>query len=222
MGYDVGELAWVYEDHELAGRLDGSWPSWHAPDGLLAMLDQSADWNGWRGWDDDQKRAALRSLLDAWYPASDDETVDEDAFDEDVDEESFDEDALDGAVGTPGDRVAFARRDPRIVERLTGNWPNWTSELAGTLDAAQGWDGWDGWPDETKLGYLSQLLDHWFPPQQSATAEHAAPDRPVDQQLAAIFAEAKASIPDAAELSEEQLAEILTELLNEEIAKAAQ
>jgi hypothetical protein len=64
----VDRLAWVGDDPALVQRLGQVWPGWAEADGLVATLDQTAEWNGWDAWEPQAKRDYLAVTLDAWYP----------------------------------------------------------------------------------------------------------------------------------------------------------
>lgn len=67
-GSSADRVAWIRDDPGLLARLNAVWPGWDAPDGLVAVLDQTPEWDRWDEWSIDDKRSYLGQTLDAWYP----------------------------------------------------------------------------------------------------------------------------------------------------------
>jgi hypothetical protein len=201
-------LAWVRDDAELVDRLAGCWPSWNSQDadGLAAVLDGQPDWAGWDAWEPGARRDYLMRALDAWYPPAEPETQ---------------------AADEP---LAWVHADPALVTRLDEVWTGWArpdeSGLLAVLDRTPEWSGWPEWDADQQRGYLKQTLDVWYPAEETPpAAEPPADEKATDgpqATLAAAVAEARATVPGAADLSDEEIRRLLTEVLNEEIATHAQ
>jgi hypothetical protein len=214
-------ISWIRDDVALAGRLDSLWPEWDSvgENGLAETLDRESDWSGWEAWSSDQKRSRLGQTLDAWYPAEPAEPAGQ-------------VQSAAGGQRLPVDRVGWIRGDQALVARLGAVWPGWDDPGAGglvaTLDQIPEWGGWDTWSEADRRSYLVQTLDAWYPaepaaeePSPAAPAVEPLLEEPAAQELsegiAAVLAEALEAIPEAAGLSPEEISDLLTKVISDEL-----
>lgn len=211
---DDDRLSWIRDDTTLTTRLNTLWPGWEQSDdnGLGAALDQVPDWSGWPNWSIEDKRSRLTAQLDEWYPP-------EPAPTEQYQAEQY------VAEQPPAelDPIGWVRDDRQLVTRLDGTWQGWEqpgdSGLIATLDRTAEWNGWRDWDLATRRGYLVATLDAWYPAVAAQPAEAEAPDlSAIGDGLADILSRAKETVPGAAELSDDELGQLLAEVLAEEIA----
>jgi len=88
---------------------------------------------------------------------------------------------------------------------LAGMWgDDWAGHLHQQLEFRWGSD-WQGHPDEHKVAWFEDLLVEFTQPE-------AAESAPAEERLTAALGAAVATVPGAAELSEQELAEVMAEV----------
>jgi hypothetical protein len=218
MTADDNRLSWVYGDSALVARLNTLWPGWEHSDsdsGLVPQLDQTPEWD-WDAWSTEDKQAYLNQLLNGWFPPEGDGSQER------------------------TDRLAWVYEDAALTDRLNTNWPGWAEAngLAATLDTTVEWNGWDVWEAQDKRDYLAVTLDSWYPPADGAeppavalasahtelvaepAAEPVVATSPADLEagLAEALARVRETVPGAADLSTDELGNLLSEVLHEQLA----
>jgi hypothetical protein len=176
-------LAWIFSDSQLTERLTAAWGSdaWQDPGnaGLIATVDATSDWDGWRLWDHTDQLAKVGELLIEWEPAA--ETTEEaPAVEEDFDKPRWHEEwgcwqqynhearawwAVDEASGTWYDpeRQEWVPQSgvTTVAEEVVA--PTGTEEipeLTGAEDVEEADDGAEPLATEQEFEeFLSQLAD---------------------------------------------------------------
>jgi hypothetical protein len=200
------------------------------PAGLLGLMAQRRDELASIYWAELQEREA------AWSAGS----AEEASYDS-ADPSAY---AAVEEADASGDPFAWVHAQPELamrVESILQYRPeHYESHLGPYLEQIWG-AGWEQHPDEHKQAWLGQALDGMEasgygqapaeagPGESAGTAETAetaegqgadAELAEVEQQVADALAEALAEVPEAAALSDEEIAEVLAEVLAEQAATA--